>query len=42
MKNLADTESDPFSLNNNFIENTFSSTMKKVKKDLALWKKQNL
>jgi len=42
MKNLADTDSDPFSLNNNFIENTFSSTIKKVKKDLALWKKQNI
>jgi len=42
MQNLANSKSDTFSLNNNFLENTFSSTLKKLKKDLVLWKKQNI
>ncbi len=40
MKNLAETNSKWFSFNNSFIENTFDSTKKKLKKDLAIWKKQ--
>jgi hypothetical protein len=40
--NLEKYWSQWFSLNNNFLENTYSSTMKKFEKDIALWKKENI
>ncbi len=41
-KNLEAYNSEWFSLNNNFIENSYNSTLKKTKKDWELWKKQNI
>ena len=40
MKNLKETNSNWFSVNNNFITYSFNATKKKLKKDIALWKKQ--
>lgn len=42
MKNLKNSKSNTFSLNNNFLVNTYSTTIKNIKKDIALWKKQNI
>jgi len=41
-KNLAEYNSEWFSMNNNFIENSYKSTLEKTKKDWELWKKENI
>jgi hypothetical protein len=41
-KNLKEYNSKGFSLNNNFIENSYNYTIWKFKKDLNLWKKENI
>jgi phosphoribosyl-dephospho-CoA transferase len=42
MKNLARYNSKWISMNNNFLSNTFNSTLKNIKKDIKKWKKKHL